>query len=424
MSTGGVTRPPRALLDQVVELSRRFGGDPEFARGGGGNSSGKAEGILWIKPSGVSLASLTADSLMPLVLEPLLAVLEREDEQDAGAGSEEVLGIGMAARLSPSDNRRPSVECLFHALLPEPIVIHTHPTTVNALTCAARGREIAADLFGDTVLWIPYVDPGLPLARRIAEERRLHAARTGRAPPAVMLLQNHGLIVAGASPSEIMERSARVADAVRPRIEAPEGAGTTSDTVSPPSDEGARSRLASEHTGRLATAIADTLADERRADGSGPAVLFDDSPLALRLGSTPDGHAFVRGGPLTPDQIVYAGSSPLLIEQLPSEAEVAEVADVVDVAGVVGAVRARLEEHVAATGGRPSIVVVAGLGLFAVADNAKLAAAARDVYLDAARVARGAARLGGVRPMAPEERRFIEEWEAETYRRGITAAAG
>ena len=44
--------------------------------------------------------------------------------------------MGMAARLDPADHRRPSVELVFHALLPERIVIHTHPTTVNALTCA------------------------------------------------------------------------------------------------------------------------------------------------------------------------------------------------------------------------------------------------------------------------------------------------
>jgi rhamnulokinase len=321
----------------------------------------------------------------------------------------------MAARLSASDDRRPSVECPFHALLPEPIVVHTHPTTVNALTCAARGRQIAAELFGDTVLWIPYVDPGLPLARRIAAERRLHEARTGNAPPPVMLLQNHGLVVAGASREEIVERSSRVVDAVRRRIEAAEPSGPLANVGSAPVDEEGRSPVSGEHARRAAAAIAGTLEDQRVRNGGRAVAVFDDSRPALHIASTPDGHAFVRGGPLTPDQIVYAGSWPLLIEQMPREAEVAQVA---------ATVRARLEEHVESTGGSPSIVVVAGLGLFAVADNTTLAATARDVYLDAARVAAGAARLGGVRPMAPSERRFIEEWEAETYRRGVTAAAG
>ena len=49
---------------------------------------------------------------------------------------------------------------------------------------------------------------------------------------------------------------------------------------------------------------------------------------------------------------------------------------------------------------------------------------AREIYLDATRVGRGALRLGGVRPLAPAEREFIETWEAEAYRRGIEPQPG
>jgi rhamnose utilization protein RhaD (predicted bifunctional aldolase and dehydrogenase) len=47
----------RGLLNELVALARRFGKDPEFARGGGGNISVKTDGVLYIKPSGTSLAS-------------------------------------------------------------------------------------------------------------------------------------------------------------------------------------------------------------------------------------------------------------------------------------------------------------------------------------------------------------------------------
>jgi rhamnose utilization protein RhaD (predicted bifunctional aldolase and dehydrogenase) len=46
------SRPVAALLEEVVRLSRRFGLDAEYARGGGGNRSGKADGVVYIKPSG------------------------------------------------------------------------------------------------------------------------------------------------------------------------------------------------------------------------------------------------------------------------------------------------------------------------------------------------------------------------------------
>ena len=384
------------LLDEIAALSRHFGSDPEFTRGGGGNSSGKADGILYIKPSGVPLAGLTPSSLMPLAMEPLLAVVDRTDVVTL-PGSEEVLRIGMGARLDPADRRRPSVECMFHALLPERIVIHTHPTTVNALTCARDGRRLAAEIFGDDVLWVPYVDPGLPLARRIAAERRAHEERTGKPAPRAMLLQNHGLIVTGERTAEIMEHSAAVVAAVRERVERSAPAAAL--------PAAARAAMAP-----LVRAVAAAIGDRFGREGRPKVVAADTSPAALELGATAAGRSFVRGGPLTPDQIVYAGSWPLLVEAPPSDADL-----------FADTLRARLAEHVASTHEPPSIIVVEGVGLFAVADTADLAATARDVYLDAIRIADGAARLGGIRPLAPEERRFIEEWEAEAYRRGVAS---
>ncbi|MEO5885467.1 MAG: class II aldolase/adducin family protein [Candidatus Limnocylindrales bacterium] len=406
-SRARTSSPPSELLAEVAALSRHFGRDPAFTRGGGGNSSGKADGVLYIKPSGVSLATLTPRSLMPLAMEPLLAVLAGLDV-DAGAslpGSEAVLRIGMAARLDPADHRRPSVELIFHALLPERIVIHTHPTIVNALTCATRGQELATEILGDGALWIPYTTPGLPLARRIADEREAHVMRTGHAAPPVLLLQNHGLIVAGAGPQEIIERSSAVVSAIRGLIEASDVPAAADRTPTPGADA----------TGPLVRAIAAAIADEVGRDGQPSVVVPDMSAPALRLATTEAGRSFVHGGPLTPDQIVYAGSWPLLVANAPSDRGRADDR-------VAGSVRDRLREHIAANHEPPAIIVVEAVGVFAVAASAGSAGTVRDTYLDAIRVAEGAARLGGVRPLAPEDRRFIEAWEAEAYRRGVAAA--
>ena len=77
-----VARPPARLLDlsdeairQVVAMSQRFGRDTEYSRGGGGNSSVKADGVVYIKPSGVPLATLEAEDLVPLDTAPLLDLL-------------------------------------------------------------------------------------------------------------------------------------------------------------------------------------------------------------------------------------------------------------------------------------------------------------------------------------------------------------
>jgi rhamnose utilization protein RhaD (predicted bifunctional aldolase and dehydrogenase) len=292
-------------------------------------------------------------------------------------------------------------------------VLHTHPTVVNALTCAKDGQRVAAEILGDDALWIPYIDPGLPLARLIASKRRAHEARTGDPAPRVLLLQNHGMIVTGESEAEVAARCERIVDVIRRRLEAPGPAPAASSIHSTPSEsvEAVAAPSSAAASQVLAAALRQLLAEGDRPK----AVIFDGSPAALEIASTVAGRELVEGGPLTPDQIVYAGSWPLWLEpnELNGSVESEESVAVDD------GLRDRLRAHVAATGAAPSVVLVAGLGLFVVADSEKFAATAREVILDAMRVAQGAVRLGGVRVLTPDERRFIEEWEAEAYRRGI-----
>ena len=392
---------PTDLLAETVELSRRFGADPEFARAGGGNSSAKAHGILSIKPSGVSLATLTVESLIALAIEPLMELLERGATRGPAPGSDEVLRVADSARLSPADGRRPSVELLFHALLPEPIVLHTHPTTINALTCAVGGGALADQVLGDRALWIPYTDPGLPLARAIRDERSAYPERTGRRVPRAILLQNHGLIVGGDTAVEIDELTheivARIAEHAASR---------------PAFSWGAVERIEAGLVGGIVDVLRPALGRLLAADGRPRAVVFDGSPLAVGAAGSELGRRFAQGGPLTPDQIVYAGSWPLVVETVPA-----------DGGAVVAAVEAALGERASRNVGPPIIVLVAGLGLFGVGDTERLADVARDLYLDAVRIATGAHRLGGVRPLAPAERQFIERWEAEAYRRQVASPA-
>ena len=177
--------PADALIRAVVELSQRFGRDPEYSRGGGGNSSLKAGGVVYIKPSGVPLATLEAEDLVPLATGPLLELLlhggSEAEEARLPDAPDPVMRAAARVRLADARGRRPSVELMFHSLIPERFVLHTHPIVPNAVTCNEDGEAIMGRLFGDDALWVPYTDPGLPLARRIHELREAFAARTGRA---------------------------------------------------------------------------------------------------------------------------------------------------------------------------------------------------------------------------------------------------
>ena len=392
-----------SLLDEVVELSHRFGADPEYARGGGGNSSVKADGIMYIKPSGTSLRELTPESLIALDMQPLLELLDRSPDYQVVGGTDEVFEVAVAARVGVPDDRRPSVEILFHALILQRFVLHTHSTTVNALTCAKHGAEIVERLFGATVLWVPYTDPGLPLARAIRDARRSHEQRTQTPPPRTILLQNHGLIVAGDSAAEIEETSARLVEAVKAHL-----------ADLPPISWGEVERLESDRAASALRAVAPALRALLATGERLQVVMFDDSPLAVSLAGSPLGREFALGGPLTPDQIVYAGSFPLLLA-LPG----GWTPDVL-IESLTNAIDARRSSE----DGPPIVVIVPGLGLFAAAASYAQAETARQVYLDAIGISVEAHRMGGVRPLADKERQFIERWEAEAYRKRVAAGAG
>ncbi len=374
-------------LAELIGLSNRFGADPAFARAGGGNSSAKVDGILWIKPSGVPLATLDADDLVPLDQTRLLALLG----QDPAAASREgdpVMTAAAEARLATAHGRRPSVELLFHALLPERFVLHTHPILVNAVTCNSDGPALARRLFGDRVVWVPYTSPGLSLAHAILDARIAHEARTGRSAPAITLLGNHGLIVGGDTALAIDTATAWLVDVIDTELARCPSALPSSRR---PSDEATIAAV------KLGLCF--------------PATVFDPDPLAAWYCATRAGRAFLGGGPLIPDQIVYAGSWPLVVD-----------IKGVDPAEVTSQVRDAAATFSSEHGVAAIVTVVPGLGLFATGESERQADIARHVYLDSLRVGERASRIGGVRHMSESERTFIEHWEAEAYRKQIAAS--
>lgn len=92
---------------------------------------------------------------------------------------------------------------------------HTHPTAVNAILCSQQAEEaIAGRLFPDEIVYcgpapvyIPYTDPGLPLARTVCQALDRYRAAHGQAPK-VVLMQNHGLIALGRSAQEVLQITA------------------------------------------------------------------------------------------------------------------------------------------------------------------------------------------------------------------------
>lgn len=211
------------LIECLLDVARDLGDARQMAIMGEGNVSGALDGdTFFVKASGTRLATLRPDELVEVRAAPLLAAVQ----SDAQIADAEVEALLLQSRLNPSA-LKPSVEALFHAvLLALPsvrFVAHAHPIACNQLLCSPAAQQFASKrLFPDQVVYcgtesvlIPYVDPGLTLARRIAAEIDTFHMRTRRIPRTI-LLENHGVITIGPEHSDVLaamamaEKSARV----------------------------------------------------------------------------------------------------------------------------------------------------------------------------------------------------------------------
>ena len=370
-------------MTQLIEMSRTYGADARYVLAGGGNTSWKDEGTIWVKASGVQLAGIDEDGFAGLDCGMLLDTLQKTYPEDDAAREAAILSDIMTARLKGQESRRPSVECVLHALFPYKYVLHIHPALVNGLTCAQNGAEHCEAMFGRELVWVPLTKPGYILSKLCDELFRTRERETGCYPKAA-LLQNHGIFVAADSTEEIDKIVAGIMDKL--------GSKQTQQPDFCPT-------AAPEQAARILPALrmlyggAENLASGRYF---GNRTLLDFVKSAEAM--TP----LMR--PFSPDQIVYCKAAPLYI---------------VDGGETL---TAAFDSFVEQNGYAPKIVVVKDVGAFALGKNAKEADVAEQVFLDAAKIVIYAQPFGGYLPLTDEFTRFILEWEVESYRQSLIAS--
>ena len=348
------------ILRTITILSHEFG-TTDYVLAGGGNTSCKNGTTLWVKPSGTTLLGLTMESFIAMDRAKLDRLYEVEPPESS-AEREELVKNMMAEAVHPDTPGRASVEAPLHNALSARFVVHTHPATVNGLTCSLGGKAAAAKLFPDA-LWIPYVDPGYTLCMVVRKAVQDYKAANG-AEPKLLFLENHGVFVCADTPEEIraiydrvMNTLARVYAELDIHINVPKGEPPTEALVA-----------------RWRAVLTEAL------DYEAGAVVAT-------------GRFQVTAGPISPDHIVYAKSYPfegvLTVENLRAFKE--------------------------ARGYAPRIVLMdhAVLGIGTTEKNARLALT---LAMDGAIVRRLARAFGGLRLLGDASRAFIENWEVEAYR--------
>jgi len=376
-------------IQQLIEISRFYGQNSRFVIAGGGNTSYKNAGQLWVKASGASLATITEDGFAVLDRAKLNRMSEKSYSSNAAKREEEVKNDLAAATLSKG--KRPSVETSMHNAIDFAFVVHLHPTAVNGLMCSQNAESDLKKLFGEQALFVEYTDPGYVLYKKVEDAIKIFRAQDG-AEPSVIWLQNHGIFVGANTIDEIKVLYTKILDTLDKAITLPVSS---------------EDRAISSFTEQIVPGIRMMLS----CDGLKTLKVRKNALIKYFYESVENQAKIAK--PFTPDAIVYSKSNYIFLNDEEPEAVLAEAAEVIPA-------------YTSKFGYQPKVFLIKGIGLIAVGDNSAQCDIILDVFEDAMKIAYIAQSFGGAHPLTQTQIDFIDNWEVENYRRSVLAggAAG
>ncbi|GMQ92370.1 MAG: bifunctional aldolase/short-chain dehydrogenase [Gammaproteobacteria bacterium] len=378
-------------LDLRVYSSRLLGGEPSLVLHGGGNTSvkiteknqlGEDEARLYVKGSGWDLATIERPGFAPVRLVHLQALAELPTLSDPDMVNE------LKTQTTIASAPTPSVETILHAILPYTYVDHTHADAVVTVTNTPRGVQHIREIYGDSVVVIPYTMPGFDLARACAE--RFTRERTDNTIG--MVLMNHGIFSfaddARKSYERMIDLVTRAEDFLKAR-----GAWELPDWKPQPSATDMRHGLASLR--------------QQISKQAGFAVIMRNQSDAPSLGFArhPDIKTISQQGPATPDHVIRTKRLPMLGR---------------DVAAYAGQYQHYFDEHEknvreakTILDRAPRVVLDPELGLCAVGKSARDAVIVQELYQHTIEIILRATALEQYQALPAQDIFDVEYWDLE-----------
>ena len=379
-------------LDLRAYTSRLLGQDKTLVLHGGGNTSvklteknifGEEEQILYVKGSGWDLETIAAAGFAPVQLEYLKKLAQLPALSDPEMVNQLVTHQTRAAAPVPS------VEAILHAILPYPYVDHTHADAIISITNTGNGESRIREIYGDTVVVIPYVMPGFDLATLCAER---FAAEAG--PNTIgMVLLNHGIFSFGKDAKESYERMIALVGRAEDYLKQHHAWDI------------APSAVTAVHGMELAREQAKLRADISGTAGFPVIVSRHSDDKSLSFANRADISTIAQQGPATPDHVIRTKRLPMLGR---------------NVAGYVDKYKEyfqtyepQAKERKTMLDAAPRVVLDNELGLCAVGKSAQEAGIVADIYEHTIDIILRATALGGYRALPAKDIFDVEYWDLE-----------
>lgn len=362
------------MVNKLVEMSRKYGSNPEYVLAGGGNTSCKDDDFLYVKGSGTSLATIEAEGFVKLDRKALADMWNKTYSENEAEREAQVLADMMAARAPGNENKRPSVETLLHNLFDKTFVLHVHPAIVNGLTCSKNGEAEAKRLFPEAV-WVKPTKPGYILSNEcrmmIEEYKKINGKE-----PEIIFLQNHGIFFA----ANDLERIDELAEGVMSTLKSEAERFPNFEIIETEAPEAVKKTLAELYNG---------------------VVIFENNKEINTFAKDLESATALMNS-FTPDHIVYCKAYPLFVEKAED-------------------IKSAYESYEKKNGFKAKVVILKGVGMFFIGANEKDAETCRVVFVDAMKIAVYSAAFGGYNHMTPDLVDFIVNWEVEAYRSKVNS---
>ena len=394
-----------------IYSTRLLGCDPLLVLHGGGNTSvktrmtdllGETHEVLCVKGSGWDMGAIEPAGLPAVKLEPLRKLRALEQLAD-----EDMVNF-QRLNLLDAGAPNPSVETLLHAFLPHTFVDHTHAAAVLSLVDQPNGEELAAEVCGGSMGFVPYVIPGFGLAKRAAEVFERKSDVEG------LILAKHGIFTFGADAREAYERM--IAQVSRAEARLAKGRRNVFAAAALPKGLETAAEVAPIIRGAVAVKPAAVGAEPRRV-----ILDFRAGPEVASYVNGADLADYAQRGVVTPDHVIRTKNFPLIVPapeagKLDDFAEAVRAA-VADYAARYHAMFARQNARVGNSKTRldamPRVVLVPGVGLFGIGSTAKDAAIAGDLAENTVRVVTDAEAIGRYEPLGEADLFDVEYWSLE-----------
>ncbi len=399
-----------------VYTTRLLGGVPALVLHGGGNTSvktvmrdtlGDEADVLCVKGSGWDMGTIEPPGLPAVRLAPLRRLV------DLPSLSDEDMVNFQRCNLLDAAAPNPSVETLFHAFLPHKFIDHTHANAVLALTDQPNGAELTREVYGGRVAILDYVMPGFALAKQAA-------AAQARAPKAEgLILLKHGIFTWGDTARDAYARMIELVSLAEAR--AARGRRNVFAPARLPGTVAAASAVAPILRGLAAIA-------EDPGDGIYKRFVLEPrrSPEILGYVNGAEVSRYSQAGPITPDHVIRTKSLPLIVPA-PDASDLAGFAKGAKTAFAAYADayaayfarnNARAKPKKKMLDPVPRIILVPGIGLFALGKSAKDARIAADIAENAIATITDAEAIGRYESIGEADVFDVEYWSLEQAKLG------